>query len=98
RSKRDWSSDVCSSDLTRVAHAINEVAGDTDVTIMASFTSVLEKNFRPTSVISNGQLRQGPVDEGDDAERVKPKQFGLPIYASARSEERRVGKAGTWTR
>lgn len=70
-------------DAVKVAQAINEVAGDTDVTILASFTSVLEKNFRPTSVISNGKLRQGPVDEGDDAERVKPKQFGLPIYASA---------------
>lgn len=70
-------------DAAKLADAINTVSGDTDVTILASFTSVLEQHFKPTSIISDGRLRDASTDDGAEIDHVDPIQYGLPIFASA---------------
>lgn len=68
-------------DATRVAQAINEAAADNSVTVLASFTAVLEKTFNPTTIISDGKLRNSPPDP--EQEVVEPQQHGVPVFASA---------------
>lgn len=68
-------------DAAQLAQAISEVADDSAVTVVASFTAVLEKTFNPTSIIGQGTLRE--VSSNGDHETVEPQQYGLPIFASA---------------
>lgn len=70
-------------DTRQVAHAIHKAAGDSDVTVMASFTAVMEKQFSPTTIIGQGRLRNQSSKETDDRDDIGPKQFGLPIFSSA---------------
>ncbi|GAA2035656.1 bifunctional GNAT family N-acetyltransferase/acetate--CoA ligase family protein [Yaniella flava] len=75
-------------DATVLARAISDVTRDSGVTVMASFTAVLEQEFKPTAIIGDGQLRAPLPDENADTEHVAPKQYGVPIFSSA---ERAVG-------
>src|SRR5437868_9829379 len=64
RSKRDWSSDVCSSDLESVCHSRGEYARDNDgngfhevhVNTMEGFWSLLRSWLRPHRGISQDNL------------------------------------------
>ncbi|HIY86201.1 MAG TPA: GNAT family N-acetyltransferase [Candidatus Yaniella excrementavium] len=69
-------------DARRIAQAINDACGDTDVSIMASFTAVLEQNFSPTTIIGDGKLRDQLTVELDD-QTSSPRQYGLPLFSSA---------------
>src|SRR5699024_11679284 len=83
RSKRDWSSDVCSSDLDSVP-----VGGSEDENeVFKSWGKPVEDNWRqPHYEWVEGR-------EWIDFERgAKVAGAGLPFY-KGRSEERRVGKA-----
>src|SRR5207249_8911109 len=91
RSKRDWSSDVCSSDLLR------ELA--TRARVSPAYLSRVERGMVPAS---DALIRRAAHAIGTDAEellllagRVPPGWRGVianyPAKAT-RSEERRVGK------
>src|SRR5207249_7535281 len=91
RSKRDWSSDVCSSDL------IDQQDGDFWLISFANLTSgqTLQRTLQYTSTVSSAEW----IEEAPFARRrVLPiSQFGSLTFTSAsavkdRSEERRVGK------
>ena len=67
-------------DAARLAQAINDVADDSSITVLASFTAVLEDTFNPTAIEGQGQLREREPDADPDV--VEPQQRGLPIFAS----------------
>lgn len=69
-------------DARMIAQAISHAGGDTDVSIMASFTAVLERNFSPTTIIGEGKLRDQLIAESDDQTK-SPRQYGLPLFSSA---------------
>src|SRR5690606_40305813 len=96
RFSRDWSSDVCSSDLQKAGYAIpnypDEATTEEENSIKAKYAKVLGSAVNPV-------LREGNSD------RRAPK--AVKNYAKAnphkmgawRSEERRVGKecrSGRW--
>jgi acyl-CoA synthetase (NDP forming)/ribosomal protein S18 acetylase RimI-like enzyme len=68
-------------DAMRLAQAINAAAENPIVTVVASFSAVLEKAFTPTAIVSDGQVRDQPEDADPDV--VEPQQLGLPMFASA---------------
>lgn len=68
-------------DATRLAQAIRQVAVDSTVTVVASFTAVLESSFTHTAVVGGDQLRE--TESNGDQATVEPQQMGLPIFASA---------------
>ncbi len=67
-------------DAARMAQAINDVVDDSSITVLASFTAVLENTFNPTTIAGQGQLRERQPDADPDV--VEPQQRGLPIFAS----------------
>src|SRR5207249_5773955 len=85
RSKRDWSSDVCSSDLT-----IRSNAQGSPQTVTLSGTGLGPVvSLSPPSLTFGTQL----VGTASAAQAVTLHNTGnAPLYI--RSEERRVGKAG----
>src|SRR5207249_9522450 len=92
RSKRDWSSDVCSSDLAEAAReyaAWNLFTGDRD-----DGQHYASGRFLPTSSLAAAGSE--PPVRFEPAEPVEP----LGSTAFRRSEERRVGKEcrGRWQR
>src|SRR5699024_12049318 len=84
-SKHDWSSDVCSSDLTASPTFLQMLLGN-----------VGEAVFENT--VSIGQLKTGPKESLLSALRSYMASYGES--QAARSEERRVGKGwgGRWWR
>lgn len=70
-------------DATQLALAIQDAAGDSEITIMASFTAVLEEAFSPTSIIGRGELRFTDGAENSEQQTNGPLQSGLPIFSSA---------------
>src|SRR5207249_5450633 len=91
RSKRDWSSDVCSSDLGGDRPEPLDVLAP----LSAGAPAVLTRGRGPARHRAQGlpaRARQGPGDDGagplpDRVGRREPGAAGPP-----RSEERRVGK------
>src|SRR5699024_11614897 len=87
RSKRDWSSDVCSSDLAPVAPPLSTSSAQGGK--IDSWPTHPHPRSRPVLSVNNLELRAGArllmedvtfrIDKGDK-----------------RSEERRVGKDGRW--
>ena len=68
-------------DAARLAQAIQAVGDNTDVTVIVSFTAVLEESFQPTSIMSDGTLRHNePVTEQEH--NVAPQQRGVPLFGS----------------
>src|SRR5207249_6102408 len=88
RSKRDWSSDVCSSDLEVHVHPEAGFAWErvrhVELVVLLEALPLL--------------LREDPVDHL--AQRLGPEDGELgqlfQVTVDARSEERRVGKEGGW--
>src|SRR5699024_11963649 len=86
RSKRDWSSDVCSSDLNDIEKISSKDVPDHDV-LLAGF---------PCQAFSLAGYRKGFADERGNvffqvARILRDKR---PNVVFLRSEERRVGKEG----
>src|SRR5699024_12234664 len=94
RSKRDWSSDVCSSDLT-TENALSEVG---EIIQRAREISVGVASGTTTGTDSKGiseeikQLREQLVKVGNT------RHAGRSIFTGHRSEERRVGKERRYRR
>src|SRR5207249_6145708 len=87
RSKRDWSSDVCSSDLTYVPHAGREslpLLRDVD-----QVPVLLEHRPAPCAVDDDGRI---VVAEGGEVGAREPSRLVPQTGVRVRSEERRVGK------
>src|SRR5699024_11400322 len=91
RSKRDWSSDVCSSDLRRLQNWLNNhslINIPIDYFIVISFPSTIIKSCSPEhsipeKIVHNHQLFF----------RIEALDKIYPVkVAGIRSEERRVGK------
>src|SRR5207249_11646329 len=84
RSKRDWSSDVCSSDL----EVLVVLVADPDV---AGIDAVLVERFRARRVL--GEEHVPVVVEVADDRGCDPEIANAPDhFGNGRSEERRVGK------
>src|SRR5207249_6058728 len=92
RSKRDWSSDVCSSDLivkeggpvdVLVNNAGIERTGSVEELALADFRAVMETNYF-------GAIRciQAVLPT------MRERRSGCIVNVTSRSEERRVGKEG----
>src|SRR5207249_9574719 len=81
-SKRDWSSDVCSSDLpVTVTHGTNQVVGTETQAILDGFAAELS---------STGPPPRPALWDGCTAQRIAR----VLRQTLGRSEERRVGKEG----
>src|SRR5207249_5775597 len=91
RSKRDWSSDVCSSDLERVGGVrLIDVQGPLDGGHLAAQAVVVDAGAA-AGHLGGGQAGQYGGD-GTGGGGVADAHFAYPEQADARSEERRVGK------
>src|SRR5207249_6144268 len=82
RSKRDWSSDVCSSDLDYLVYFLGFVPG------FAYLGELPEALVTPRLAIPRRSVLRGSVGIAGNQTGVYP--FATP----GRSEERRVGKEG----
>src|SRR5437868_8202126 len=83
RSKRDWSSDVCSSDLVSAAAKVTITAGTAEISAA-------------TLTVNAGMSKFSGVVQADT---VITNSVVSASYTPGRSEERRVGKewrAGGW--
>src|SRR5207249_9328222 len=91
RSKRDWSSDVCSSDLL-AARRISPVASATFLTTMLDFTDPGDIGVyisRESLAAREPLLRAGTRVQGSE---LASAFASLRANELVRSEERRVGK------
>src|SRR5699024_11880710 len=91
RSKRDWSSDVCSSDLYLNEQA--DTMGIEAIDIMGPMMKSMERVFDRTPRLEPGLVHK--LDE-DYFKRVEAIEFAVKYDdgrdSRGRSEERRVGK------
>src|SRR5207249_6687391 len=94
RSKRDWSSDVCSSDLKTIE---NTIAG----VLEGAFGRVFRSEVRPVE-LARKLAREMDQHRTESLSHVyAPNEFSVWLsprdrarYEGVRSEERRVGKVG----
>src|SRR5206468_7525993 len=92
RSDRDWSSDVCSSDLAVVVFGLGS----------ASPVALGTSDDRPTTVVRvpphdpavPGPVRRRPQALPGPGRRRGARDQGVSVRPGWRSEERRVGKGG----
>src|SRR5204863_6424731 len=87
RSLRDWSSDVCSSDL--LLDRSLWYAGDREGGAPVSAVADLELHVEPGQCLELTGSGEGPGIDRTEADRVEQVAKRLP---RVRSEERRVGK------
>src|SRR5207249_8914338 len=89
RSKRDWSSDVCSSDLyfQIMPAGPNPAVGWSQ----GFFDAAMSMNPKPKTVALVGADAEYPAMALEGA-REHAKKTGLKVVYDKRSEERRVGK------
>src|SRR5699024_11727149 len=96
RSKRDWSSDVCSSDLTRPISLTDTAQQKPEARPMRIECAA----FTANGVRLAQRLAEFFRDGGDVCTVSAPEKYaenGVAALGSlARSEERRVGKGATW--
>src|SRR5690606_39421210 len=92
RFSRDWSSDVCSSDLAARLLGIHRITVARKLKFLANQARLSQKKYLE-------QLRAHPVKklQFDDMEtfehtKLKPLSITLAVTMERRSEERRVGK------
>src|SRR5207249_9397915 len=90
RSKRDWSSDVCSSDLNGVRINMSHGTRDEKVEDIRNARAAAKKLNRSIAVL---------VDLSGPKIRTSQLKDGQAVTLKAgRSEERRVGKESSWQR
>src|SRR5439155_16586709 len=84
---RDWSSDVCSSDLLELDHGLWQLTG---LQVTAGSNTI------PTATVTLKDHNGETIQQGADMVMVKPAGPYLDIISAVRSEERRVGKEGRY--
>src|SRR5699024_11806680 len=89
RSKRDWSSDVCSSDL-----AVQDRCRTTEPALIAEFGDGREVACHRADEIVAGTLKPSDIFPRPPHEErtIKESDTLNPVVRAQRSEERRVGK------
>ncbi|WGH91505.1 GNAT family N-acetyltransferase [Auritidibacter ignavus] len=71
-------------DARELANQLGEIAADTDVTVLACFTAVLDQAFTPTGVFGAGTYRERT--EAEAAEEITlSAQHGLPVFSTPES-------------
>src|SRR5699024_11483058 len=90
RSKRDWSSDVCSSDLLLIT-IMSSLAQEESRSISENVTWGQRKRFADGKVCVPFRRFLG-YDRGEDGNLVLNEKEAVIIKRIYRSEERRVGK------
>src|SRR5207249_9728516 len=96
RSKRDWSSDVCSSDLVKTEKTVvtgsliptAETVGPAPVEVVG--TVEIQKSGQQDILQTLKKLSTSFAGNGNVGQTINNRGQG------GRSEERRVGKEGTW--
>src|SRR5690606_39934471 len=92
RFSRDWSSDVCSSDLTKT----NDIAGDGTTTATVLAQALVREGLRNVAAgASPMSLKRGiekAVAAAVEAIKDQAKEIDDKSEIAQRSEERRVGK------
>src|SRR5690606_40859516 len=96
RFSRDWSSDVCSSDLTWLKPELVCEVSFTEITGDGVFRHPSFKGMR-TDKDAREVLREKPVHTEDIVGSAETPDTGKK-KAVSRSEERRVGKEGRYVR
>src|SRR5690606_41119894 len=94
RFSRDWSSDVCSSDLELTivpADGESEVSPDTPITVTAANGTIEEVKVTQSPAPEEGAGDEAAA-EAEEAEEGGPAE--VDTVTGTRSEERRVGKEG----
>src|SRR5699024_11646511 len=91
RSKRDWSSDVCSSDLPLVVEAEQLLVGDQQIAAASLGLQLLEL-LDQGAVVAEEVVAGAPVPLD---QRVLEEDLARRLRVD-RSEERRVGKGTRW--
>src|SRR5207249_9497567 len=89
RSKRDWSSDVCSSDLNAAFESCKAL---TSFTIPNFVTNIGDNAFQFCVGMTNFTIGAGISRIGNYAFQYCLGLQGITINGTLRSEERRVGK------
>src|SRR5207249_8315798 len=98
RSKRDWSSDVCSSDLAEIARVW--MAGPADYDHIAGEAAEVFQQWRLVPAPKRGQIVREIADELRSLKADLGALVSVEMGKILRSEERRVGKecrARVWT-
>src|SRR5699024_11836992 len=97
-SKRDWSSDVCSSDLFVQMASVDEISGHI-------VDNIVELARKPgLNIVAEGVETQEQADLmiGKGVHFLQGYLFSPPVpgekFVTERSEERRVGKVCEWRR
>lgn len=71
-------------DARELANQLGEIAADTEVTVLACFTAVLDQAFTPTGVFGAGTYRERT--EAEAAEEITlSAQHGLPVFSTPES-------------
>src|SRR5699024_12051373 len=98
RSKRDWSSDVCSSDLEDI---IKDRIEHTQLKSNAELAEEFSRNISYILQLESVQiLSQALIDLEEESSMNGMFPLDLTLNSTTRSEERRVGKEGrsqVWT-
>src|SRR5207253_4251095 len=90
---RDWSSDVCSSDLSNVRQELTTKSEHFDVE--SRHGNVLQFKHEARSLRNRDAYRRGRDGRGVQSPRYAAESYGRDQGSSpGRSEERRVGKEG----
>src|SRR5699024_11770632 len=90
RSKRDWSSDVCSSDLTCRLYPFTVEYGRNGRSFEYFLCTELPHHWAGGRIHVGNWLRDHFTRE--DKEYIKAETAFIPLLGETRSEERRVGK------
>src|SRR5207247_4114373 len=91
RSTRDWSSDVCSSDLGVRISTIVHIGGDAVIGIRLPDAALMfEADPLTEAIVIFGEI--GSSQEEELAQLIVDGKITKPVIAYIRSEERRVGK------
>src|SRR5699024_11580329 len=94
RSKRDWSSDVCSSDLV-LAFSAQETAQVIDCSVAAT-NSALQRARATLRAARSGPDEVGYPTDAQQRALVDRYVSAFESHDVDRSEERRVGKGRSW--
>src|SRR5439155_19192862 len=85
---RDWSSDVCSSDLTRLARVLSFTLGFPIHVLALSLNAKTRANRVEVAAPASECDIATRIRADVDSQKLEARRFSAPV----RSEERRVGK------
>src|SRR3546814_11665688 len=96
----DWSSDVCSSDLVELRHAVTEalaVGGGEKVHRRKDIAEAAARHLDVARLVHAGGDEDGVVAAAQGGEAFGAADVAVEVEDDPRSEERRVGKEGVST-